>query len=81
MNTASARDGKEMSTTVDRCSHLDKNNISRDMSNMYAASAGDQVVLHHMYTLCAAPAGVTPFMQHLLAQRDWIKLCCILECC
>jgi hypothetical protein len=27
MNTSSARDGKEMSTTVSRCSHLDEHNI------------------------------------------------------
>jgi hypothetical protein len=32
MNTSSARDGKEMSTTVNRCSHLDEHNISQEMS-------------------------------------------------
>jgi hypothetical protein len=29
MNTLSARDGKEMSTTVNRCSHLDEHNFDR----------------------------------------------------
>jgi hypothetical protein len=32
MNTSSARDGKEMSTTVNRCIHLDEHNISQEMS-------------------------------------------------
>jgi hypothetical protein len=32
MNTLSAPDGKEMSTTVNRCSHLDEHNISQEMS-------------------------------------------------
>jgi hypothetical protein len=32
MITSSAHDGKEMSTTVNRCSHLDEHNISQAMS-------------------------------------------------
>jgi hypothetical protein len=32
MNTSSASDRKEMSTSVNRCSHLDKHNISQEMS-------------------------------------------------
>jgi nitrite reductase/ring-hydroxylating ferredoxin subunit len=38
MITSSARDGKEMSTTVNRCSHLDEHNISQGMSNDITAA-------------------------------------------
>jgi hypothetical protein len=38
MNTSSARDGKEMSTTVNRCSHLDEHNISQEMSKDITAA-------------------------------------------
>jgi hypothetical protein len=38
MNTSSARDGKEMSTTVNRCCHLDEHNISQKMSKDLTAA-------------------------------------------
>jgi hypothetical protein len=38
MSTASARDGKEMSTTVNRCSHLDERNVSQEMSKDLSAA-------------------------------------------
>jgi hypothetical protein len=38
VNTASARDGKEMSTTVNRCSHLNEHNNSQDMSKDITAA-------------------------------------------
>jgi hypothetical protein len=38
MNTSSARDGKETSTTVNRCSHLDERNISQEMSKNITAA-------------------------------------------
>jgi hypothetical protein len=38
MNTLSSRDGKEMSTKVNRCSHLDEHSISQEMSKDITAA-------------------------------------------
>jgi hypothetical protein len=38
MSTSSARDGNEVSTKVNRCSHLDEHNVSQGMSKDITAA-------------------------------------------
>jgi hypothetical protein len=38
MSTSPAHEGKEMSTTVNRCSHLDEHNVSQERSKDITAA-------------------------------------------